>query len=472
MKALVLLVLAGCAFEAPVEQEGLPEVSFEIDQSLVDESIGTTPLQLKLSRKSEESVTVRYEARGGGGSLAEASKDFAFAVPNREATFSPGVTRVAIPVKIVNDGVEEEEENVEIELTLVQHAVLGATARHKLRISRDFLPRARFSLASSEAPEGGPPQRFRVELSAPSMTDVVLQQTLSAGTTGPGDHSVVSAPLTIPRGQLSIDIPAGITNDPTDEIDETFDVSLSGLEGVVVADGNNHAHKILDDDDEPQIGFAVAASSVSEAGTQAQLAVTLSLASEKDITVDYGVIGGTAGLADFTLDFGTLSFPAGTTTQMIAVAINNADVLDELDETALVELSNAVHARLGRTQHTLTILDNDNPPTISFMQAASTVAEGAGTASVTVVLSAASGRDVQFSLTPGGTAMSGDRTLPALPLTIPAGERTRTFDVVIIDDNDEELDETVTLVLSNVLQATPSGTTTHTLTITDNDDLP
>lgn len=447
----------------------MPEVTFTIDRSLVDETVGTTELQLKLSKRSGEDVIVKYDALDGDG-VAESPTDFTFVVPSREVTIPAGDTRAVIPVKILNDGMEEDEEHVEIELTLVQHAVLGATRRHTLRISNNILPRARFSQPSSAALENGAPQVFRVELNTPPDTDVVLLRTLGAATAGPADHGVVDGMITIPRGQLSVDIPALIQDDPTDEDDETFDVTLSGLEGVVVADGGSHGHTIMDNDDPPQIGFTVAASATSEAAA-AQIEVKLGLASEKEIKVDYAITGVTAGLADLTLASGTLVFPIGTTAKTVDVTINN-DELDELDETASVVLSNPVNATLGTTQHTLTITDNDDPPTISFMQGTSTVSEGAGTSQVQVVLSGPSGRNIQFSVDRGGTAGSEDLTLPTLPLTILAGGTSATIVSTITNDQTDEVNETVALTLADVVLATPAGTTTHTITITDNDDPP
>jgi hypothetical protein len=472
LSAFIVVGVVGCGFETPVPPETLPEVFFAADQSLTDETIESTPILLKLSMKSADPVTVRYEVANGTG---EVGKDVNDVNKAGEVTFAPFQDTATIELAIVNDGIEENEEDVRIVLKSAENAELGAQVDHRLRISANKLPRVRFVTATSSAGEETGAQTFAVQLDAPSNEDVVVRYSW-AGTAEPADHGVTDAGLlTIRAGQLSQPVPAPITNDPTDEEDETIDLSLIAQAGAVVAPGlGQHVHTIVDDDLPPVIGFATAASTVAEGAGTAQLTVSLGLASEKLITIEYVAAGGgSAAAEDFTLAAGTLTFPPGTTSLTVPVAIID-DVLDEDSETVRVSLRNASNARLGAPGdlHTLTITDDDAPPSIQFEQAASTAGEAAGTHAVTVTLSAPSGKPVQFQVSRAGSASEADATLPVTAFSIPPGGTTATVNVTIINDAIDEDSETAVLTLTGLVNAGAGPQASHTVTITDDDDPP
>jgi hypothetical protein len=202
--------------------------------------------------------------------------------------------------------------------------------------------------------------------------------------------------------------------------------------------------------------------------------VRLSLASEKPITVDYAAAaGGSAGVDDFTVTAGTLMFPPGTTTASVPVAIA-ADALDEDNETALIALANPSNATLqaATRQHTLTIADDDDPPTIEFELASSTANEATATHTVNVELSAPSGKTVQFSLSRTGTSTTADLTLPATMFSIPAGATSLSINATVINDMIDDDDETAILTLTGLVNAGAGAQSTHTITIADDDGPP
>lgn len=468
--------VVGCGFDPPAPTEELPKVSFVESVSITDESITNTEVHLKLSMLSAKPVTVSYEATSGRSTLAggHAEVDSDFGNAKGEVTFQPLQTTAVLTLSIKNDGIEEPEEDIHITLKPSEDADLGEKTEHTLLISSKLLPRVRFVATTSSAGEDKGVQNFAVQLDQLAPVDVVVRYTW-AGTAEPTDHGLVDGYVTIPVGQLSQSLLASIQDDPTDEDDETIDVDLIAQAGAVIAPAlGKHVHTIVDNDLPPTIGFAPAASTTGEAGT-ANLAVTLSLASEKPITVDYlAAAGGTASADDFSLTPGTLTFAPGTTSMPVPVTITS-DVLDENNETARFSIANAVNATLvaATTLHTLTINDDDAPPTIEFQAATSTAAEGTATHAVTVKLSAPSGLPIQFSVAQsGGSATAADITVPATPFTIPPGATTASFNVTVIDDAIDEDDETATLTLGGLVNASPGPQASHTITITDNDNGP
>ncbi|MDP3420721.1 MAG: Calx-beta domain-containing protein [Thiobacillus sp.] len=115
---------------------------------------------------------------------------------------------------------------------------------------------------------------------------------------------------------------------------------------------------------------------------------------------------------------------------------------------------------VGGVSATGTITDNDDPPTVSINDV--TVNEGAGTATFTVTLSAASGQTVSVNYgTSNGTATSGaDYTAASGSLIFNPGVTSQTITVPITNDAIYEGSETFNVTLTaptNATIATPTG---------------
>src|SRR5438034_4210045 len=97
--------------------------------------------------------------------------------------------------------------------------------------------------------------------------------------------------------------------------------------------------------------------------------------------------------------------------------------MDEPDETIVITLSNPVNAALGATtNHTYTITDNDNPPTVTLSLSGDPMAEAGGVATVNATLSVPSGQTVTVNLDFGGTAtVTSDYTRSTNSIVLPAG---------------------------------------------------
>ena len=114
------------------------------------------------------------------------------------------------------------------------------------------------------------------------------------------------------------------------------------------------------------------------------------------------------------------------------------------------------------------------PPTLSIADL--TVSEGAGTATLTISLDAAttSAVTVDYATADGTATAPGDYTATSGTATIPAGQTSATIAVPIIDDSLDEPDETFTVTLSNQTAGAVVSPTagTATVTIVDNDAPP
>ena len=178
--------------------------------------------------------------------------------------------------------------------------------------------------------------------------------------------------------------------------------------------------------------------------------VALDSASSRDVTVAYATSDATATAGvDYTRVTGRLTIPAGSGAATIQVSVAD-DSLHEAAETFTLTLSAPVNAALagGAASATGTILDDDDPPTLTVADATAT--EGAGPVAFKVTLDSVSGADVTVDYaTADGTATAAEDYTPvAGTLTIPAGSSSAEILVPVAGDDVDESNETFTLTLS------------------------
>jgi CSLREA domain-containing protein len=216
----------------------------------------------------------------------------------------------------------------------------------------------------------------------------------------------------------------------------------------------------------------------------ADFTVTLTAGSLVQVTVDFATANGTAiAGSDYQSTSGTLTFSPGQTTRPISVTING-DISFESNEDFFVNLSNPVNAVVKDGQGLGTISNDDaQGGFISFSQSDYVVGESGGAITITVNrtndISRAATVDYATSDpgVPPGTPCSAvngnassrcDFTTAAGTLRFAAAESSKTFTVLISQDNYVEGPESLTLTLSNLTgEALFLGPSIANLTITD-----
>jgi hypothetical protein len=211
------------------------------------------------------------------------------------------------------------------------------------------------------------------QLSEASVKDVTLPFIVNPSSTATGsgtDYTISASPITIPVGSTSSDIIITISEDAIDENDETVIVEMGTPINAVQGATSSHTATITDDDNPPEINFTSALqTSDNEAGILAIFAV-LSSVSAKDVTLPFTVNSSstaTGGGTDYTITASPLTILAGNTSEGFTVSISE-DVIDEENETVIIEMGTPVNAVLGTINtHTLTITDNDTAPLITTL---------------------------------------------------------------------------------------------------------
>ncbi|HEX4941902.1 MAG TPA: Calx-beta domain-containing protein, partial [Actinomycetota bacterium] len=243
--------------------------------------------------------------------------------------------------------------------------------------------------------------------------------------------------------------------------------------GATIADGSG-AGTITDDDPAPSLSIGDVSLAEGNAGpTTATFTVSLSAASGNVVTFDWATSPGTAAAGvDYVSATGSRTIAAGATSATIAITVNG-DVIDEVNESFTVALSNPAGATIADGSGAGTITDDDPAPSLSIGDVS--LAEGnAGTttATFTVSLGTASAKTVTFDwATAVGTAAAGvDYVSATGSRTIAAGATSATIAITVNGDVVDEADETFTLALSNPANAMiADGSATGTIT---DDDAP
>ena len=243
----------------------------------------------------------------------------------------------------------------------------------------------------------------------------------------------------------------------------------------------------------PTFSFATTTGSLIEgnAGTSTytvtlSLSVAATTATTVQVNLDAANSTATAG-TDFTFASPTtVTFPAGSTSQTVAVTVNG-DTQPEADETVVLSLSNpSTGNSVGSPgAHTLTITNDDGPaPTLAFAAASGNTPEGnAGTTTYTANVTLTNPASLTFPITvpvtvdaAGTTATSpADYTLTTTTVTFPnATALTQPVNVSVASDVTYEPSETVRLLLgtpsnATIIKGVPSA---HILTIVNDDAAP
>ena len=225
------------------------------------------------------------------------------------------------------------------------------------------------SVGDATADEGSA-VTFPVTLSEAVTDDVTATWTASFGSNeedaAAADLASTTGTLTIGGGDTEGTLTVTTAGDSTDEHDETFTVTLSGVSSnAQLASDPTATGTITDDDDPPSL--SVADVSTPEASLLAAFEVTLSAESGKTVTVSFTASAETGDTAESPADFsgfaalGLIFNPGDLTVNQAVVVVDDSIV--EPDETFTVTLSNVMNAVISDATATGTITNDDTADT-------------------------------------------------------------------------------------------------------------
>ncbi|MET0647259.1 MAG: Calx-beta domain-containing protein, partial [Pyrinomonadaceae bacterium] len=375
--------------------------------------------------------------------------------------------------QVTTDAAGNASFDVTLDGPLAQGRVITTTATDPAGNTSEFSPcdagsaqgSVHFRSAVFGALEDVGAMPIRVVRTGGSRGTLTVNYSTGGGTATAGaDYTPVSGQLTFAEGETEKTFNVPIADDSLPESPESVVLTLSGTADL---DSLGHYARAtlniyasftslsLTVDEADITGLSVAE---GDAGRRNFVAtVRLLGATSRAVSVDFNTsTGGSATVnADFVGTSGTLTFAPGEDTREIVIPILG-DTIDEFNETFSVIFSNPQGATTLIPSFPVSILDDDEPPTISVTDV--TVSEGPSAKAVFAIrLSQPTGKGATVNYqTANGTATAGsDYTADNFAVIFSPGTTMRHVEVPVLTDGTAEEDETffLNVVSTNTTRA-------------------
>ncbi len=472
------------------DNDPAPKATLTLESSSIGEDDGRSRITASLDRPTSRELRLAVEAtpKSDHAIAGDIKQTGRWLTIPAGATASTGI----VALTGIDNEADAPDKEFTVSATLFGNADIDDPAAVILTIEDDDDAPTVSVAAATAVTEGDDPMKttdmtFTVSLSTASGRTVTVPYTLG-GTASGGDDYTAPAPLsvTLAPKATSVDIVVPVKGDGIDEDDETVTVTLGSPTNAAVsnAEGAGTASGTITDNDTATATLVLTPGSIDESGDDNASTVTAMLSGPSSAAVTLTVSAtavSPAAAGDFSLSANkTLSIAAGATTSTGTVtltAVNNT--LDAPNASVTVSATaTGGHDIDDPAAVTLTIVDDDDAPTVSVADATA-VTEGDDPTKTTdmtftVSLSTASGRTVTVPYTLGGTASGGDDYTAPAPLSVTLAPKATSVDIVVPVKGDgiDEDDETVTVTLGSPTNAAVSnaeGAGTASGTITDND---
>ncbi len=389
----------------------------KVTQSGVTEpaSGSTTAITFQIIRPATgNAVTVNYAI----GGTATSGTDFTAVAPS--VAFAAGDTTKSITISALADTALEDAETVTLTLLpgagyTLMPAIDPVGVGYILDGDQPTIDVAVADTGSALQTHGSETSgagvlRLSVVRKVATAADLIVNYTMSGTATEGVDYTGTTGSVTILANATGAYIDVTPVNDTIPEGVESIVLNVTpdpGNYGV----RTGSATMFLADNDafaSGAVAFASGTSTVAESAGTHNVAVNVTGSPAGEIRVRYRVASGTAtgNGHDFTLAEGTLTYPLGTTTQNIAIAIT-ADLIPEPAETIVLNLFNQSGGNLGTSTHTVTINSLSLPE--AFTDLASNILSTSATLNGHVLPNGVAS-DVWFEY--GGTTTYGTTTAP------------------------------------------------------------
>ena len=394
--------------------------------------------------------------------------------------FEPGDTVKTFSIQTIEDRLVEDDETFTIELSDVSNATIDSTTVTTATILNDNLPPPILSLKPNPKANEGDLITVTATLNHPSDLEVVINQVtltpISADTLDYDENSI-TLPIIFEPGDTVKTFAIQTIENIISEGDEEFEIAISDVSNATIGSGTVTA-TIIDDDIHilPLPVISLKASPKAIEGELMTVTATLNRQYHVQVTInEVTLTPKSADDSDYDENSITLPiiFEPGDTVKTFAIqTIEN--IISEGDEEFEIAISDVSNATIGSGTVTATIIDDDIhilPLPVISLKASPKAIEGE-LMTVTATLNRQYHVQVtinEVTLTPKSADDSDyDENSITLPIIFEPGETVKTFAIQTIEDRLVEDDETFTIELSDVSNATiRSGMATAT--IIDND---
>ncbi|MFT5152117.1 MAG: hypothetical protein ACI841_002108, partial [Planctomycetota bacterium] len=232
-----------------IEDDDCPTVTFTSAMQALSEADGSALMMVTLSEATTLDVTIPFTLGG------EAVDPDDYTISPSPLVILAGQLTADINVTLVEDMLYEYDELIDVTLTTPTNGELGANINHQLTIiDNDTRPTVGFRQLRDQAWEDSGIVGLMVDLSELSGAPVGIDfsfggDAIAAPAIG-ADFLELGRPITIPAGELSVEMTLIILNDLDAEGTETIIVRLRDLVDATITPGRRRmGYSILDDDD-------------------------------------------------------------------------------------------------------------------------------------------------------------------------------------------------------------------------------
>jgi hypothetical protein len=436
-------------------------------------SEATASLKVTVKRTSGTSGTVGVNFHTVDGSAVAGVDYFP---TNGTLVFTPGKTSLTIPVRLINNFINESNATFYVALDATTGGAALGTNLYAQIVIQDNDPGGVVSLNSTGYVTNENSGFFYITVRRTGTGTLATNasvdfSTLDGSALAGVDYAATNGTLTFGTNQLAQTIAIPILVATNANGYQNFFFQLSNPQNGASLSATNRATFTIQHN-APCICISNAAYSVSEAGGNAVISLVRFGSLSTSASVNFFTTDGSAvSPTDYRATNGTVTFPINTSVRNISVPIVDNTIVQS-NRSFNFGISNALGGvPLGSTSNAVvTIVDNDFPGIVQFATNKFSAMEGSN-AVIKIIRTAglAGGVTVQFSMA-GGTATSGtDYSNATSGVVFNAGETNKSILVPLTLDQLSEPTETVGLFLSDVTGGATLGTVSNaTLNILNN----
>ena len=444
-----------------------PVVAFSAPVYNVREDAGTAVAIVTRSGNLTGTSTVTVATGNTGTSRAGEH----YVATRRTVTFGPGETTAAVAVGILADARVNGTHYVDLTLSVVKGAMLGAQSFSAIEISDDdeggtiqLDAGGVFTVA-----EGARTALVTVTRTGTNLAGGVTVRYSAVGETATGsDFTPVAGTLSFGPRVTSRSFPVPIRDNTVVNGLRTIRLTLSAPGGgAVLGTPSTGQLTIVEDDSGGTFRLGAAAYPVNENAGAVTIVVTRTgtrLAG--GVTVRFQTVANSAQPGqDYTEVTRTLTFTPNQVRQTVSVPIRNNQLADGGRTLTVMLLDPGAGAVLGEPATAEVRIVDDDQPVVRFATPSATVAEG-GTVTLTLLRARGLGSPVTVGLALTGTA---DVSLEATSVTFGVGQTSRTVKLSAAADTRVSGPRTAQLTVGDPSAGTIGVPGTTTVTIREDD---
>ena len=465
------------------DDEATPTVTLMLSPSRIPESAGVSTVTASLNRATSEAVTVTVSSSpvspAGTGDFTQTGTTLTFTPGSKSSTG-------AVTIAAENDAVDTPNKEVTVTGSVTAGpAGMSAPANQTLTITDDeAAPTVTLLLSPSRIPESAGVSTVTASLNrATSEAVTVTVSSSPVSPAGTGDFTQTGTTLTFTPGSKSSTgaVTIAAENDAVDTPNKEVTVTGSVTAGPAgMSAPANQTLTITDDEAAPTVTLLLSPSRIPESAGVSTVTASLNRATSEAVTVTVSSSPvSPAGTGDFTQTGTTLTFTPGSksSTGAVTIAAEN-DAVDTPNKQVIVSgvVTTGPAGVSAPAAQTLTITDDEAPPTVTLVLTPNEIGENGGGSTVTARMTGVSSETVTVTVTASAVlpAVSDDFTLTGTTLTIDAGETESRGSVRIaaknnnVDAPNKQVSVRGTVSGGNGVSA-PAAVT---LTITDDEGAP